>query len=50
MVAAVLHLQHGARAAFEGIDELRRGFLHRHDVVDDHARRPGQEIAPVTFH
>ena len=38
-----------ARVVREGIDELRRRLLYRHDVVDDHARRTGQEIGAVTF-
>ena len=35
MVAAVLHLHEGARAAFDAVDEMRGGLRHRHDVVDD---------------
>ena len=34
MVAAVLHLHEGAGAAFEPVDQMRGGLLHRHDVVD----------------
>src|SRR3954447_12164957 len=47
MVAAVLYLQYGARVIFETVDELRRGFLHRHDVVDQYARGCLQEIGRV---
>ena len=36
MVAAILHLQKGARPSFEMIDHLGRGFAHAHDVVDPH--------------
>src|SRR5690606_1043309 len=36
MVAAVLHLHEGARPALDGIDHVRGGFPHLHDVVDAH--------------
>src|SRR3546814_11712306 len=39
VVAALLHLDEGARAFGEAGDELRRGLLHRHDVVHGDARR-----------
>ena len=35
MVAAVLHLDEGAGAAGESVDQMGCGFLDRHDVVDD---------------
>ena len=35
MIAAVLNLHIGARAAFHPVDEMQSRFLHRHDVVDD---------------
>ena len=38
MIAALLHLHEGARAAVEARDQMRRGLAHRHDVVDDDAR------------
>src|SRR5215471_1387320 len=34
MVAAILHLHVGAGAALDALDQVPRGFLHRHDVVD----------------
>ena len=34
MVAAVLHLQEGARVAFDAVDRMRRVPFHRHDVAD----------------
>ena len=34
MVAAVLHLHEGAGAASKAVDQVRRGFPDRHDVVD----------------
>ena len=34
MVAAILHLDEGARALGEAGDEMRRGLAHRHDVGD----------------
>ena len=41
MVAAVLHLDEGARALGEAGDQMRRGLAHRHDVGDaDSARQP----------
>src|SRR6266571_5473883 len=39
VVAAVLHLHEGTRPAGECFDQMRRGVLHRHDVVDDRFRR-----------
>ncbi len=39
VVAALLHLDDGAGAAVDGVDELRRRRLHRADVADQHARR-----------
>ena len=38
MVAAVLHLDEGAGAALEAVDQMRGGLAHRHDVVDRDAR------------
>ena len=34
MVAAVLHLDEGAGAAVEPVDQMAGGLVHRHDVVD----------------
>ena len=34
MVAAVLHLDEGARAALDGVDHMAGGLAHRKDVVD----------------
>ena len=39
MVAAVLHLDKGARAAVRSRRPVRRGLAHRHDVVDPHRAR-----------
>src|SRR4029077_19461059 len=52
VIAAVLHLHEGARAAFEAVDEMRRRLLDRHDVVDrdlrlgrEAGRSPHQRLA-----
>ena len=42
MVAAVLHLDEGAGAAFETFDQVRGGLPDRHDVVDDRLWRIGE--------
>src|SRR5229473_2680436 len=34
VVAAILHLHEGARAALEAVDEIRGRLPHRHDVID----------------
>src|SRR6266478_2729603 len=34
VVAAILHLHEGARAALEAVDEMRGRLPHRHDVID----------------
>ncbi len=52
VVATVLHLQHRPRAAVEagvaeGVQQLPRRFLHRHDVVDHDARRILEEIRRI---
>src|ERR1700758_4340284 len=39
VIAAILHLDESAGAAGERIDQMRRGLLYRHDVVDDGFRR-----------
>ena len=36
MVAAVLHLDEGAGAAVDALDQVAGGLAHRHDVVDLH--------------
>src|SRR5690606_36498127 len=36
MIAAILHLHKGTRAAFNGIDHMACGFTHFHSVVDAH--------------
>ena len=35
VIAAVLHLHERARTPGKAVDQMRGGFLHRHDVVDD---------------
>ncbi len=35
VIAAVLHLDEGAALALDPVDQVRRRFPHRHDVVDD---------------
>ena len=45
MVAAVLHLDEGAGARAEAVDQRVRGLAHRHDVVDGHARAVGETQA-----
>ncbi len=39
MVAALLDLHHGAGAAVEAVDEMRRHVAHGHDVADLHRRQ-----------
>ena len=34
VVAAILHLHEGARAALDGVDHMRRGLGHLEDIVD----------------
>ena len=46
MVAAVLHLHEGARAAVDAVDQMRRGVLHRHDVADGDFSPRMVEAAP----
>ncbi len=41
VVAAVLHLDVGARAVLQAVDQVAGGFPHAHDVVDPHAHRLG---------
>ena len=38
MIAAVLDLDEGPRAALEAVDQVARGLAQRHDVVDQDAR------------
>jgi hypothetical protein len=42
MVAAILHLNEGARTAGKAFDQVRRGVPDRHDVVDHRLRRIGE--------
>ena len=47
MVAAVLHLDVGARMAAEAVDQGVRRLAHRHDVVDRDARAVGEGQAAI---
>src|SRR3546814_1215014 len=47
VVAAVLHLDEGARPAGEARDEVTRSLGHRHDVVDAHRLAGCAEAARV---
>ncbi len=51
VIAAVLHLDVGARARSEALDEMSGGLAHAHDVVDLHplragGRKPGECFRP----
>jgi len=41
VIAAILHLDEGARLSRKSLDQMRRAVSHRHDVVDDRLRRVG---------
>src|SRR5579872_1227219 len=52
VIAAVLHLHKSARPAGESIDEMRRCFFYRHNVVDDRFgrtldRKSGPRLHPT---
>ncbi len=42
VIAAILHLDESAGMCRKSVDQMRRGFLHRHDVADDGLRRAGR--------
>ena len=49
MVAALLHLHEGARAAGELGHQMRRGFARRHDVGDRDAGAPAPSFRGCSF-
>src|ERR1700741_557810 len=46
VVAALLHLEEGAGAAFEAVDEMGRRLPDREDVLNEKARRGTVAFAP----